>query len=176
LTGWKPAPDDPGVIFEGRAEQARRRLGGGLGFRLYLLARLPLAFAAGLRLERLDEQLCQTSLPGGWRTRNPFGSTYFAALCMAAEAASGAPALALASGAPASVAVILREIHAVFNKRVEGHARFEFQDLAGIKAAVDEAAGRDESVSYAAEVVGRGPDGEPAAEFRVVWSFKRRPR
>jgi len=164
------------VIFEGRAEQMRRRLGGGLGFRLYLLARVPLAFAAGLRLERLDEEACETSLPGGWRTRNPFGSTYFAALAMAAEAASGAPAIALASGAPASVAVILREVHAVFTRRVVGRARFAFRDLAGLKAAVDRAAESDDSVPYAAEVLGRGPDGEPAAEFRVVWSFKRRQR
>lgn len=162
------------MIFEGRAEELRRRLGGRLGFRLYLLAKLPLAFAAGLRLERIDEGLCETSLPGGWRTRNPFGSTYFAALSMAAEAASGAPALALASGAPGSVAVILREIHGVFTKRVVGRARFAFRDLAGMKDAAHRAAASDESVSYAAEVVGRRPDGEVAAEFRVVWSFKRR--
>jgi len=164
------------VIFEGRAEETRRRISGGLGFRLFLLAKLPLAFAAGLRLERLDESGCETSLPGGWRTRNPFGSTYFAALSMAAEAASGAPALALVRGAPASVAVILREIHGVFQKRVVGRARFEFRDLAGLHAAVSQAAASEESVEYAAHVAGRGPDGEVAAEFRVVWSFKRRRR
>lgn len=164
------------MIFEGRAEAARRRLGGGLLFRLYLLAKLPLAFAAGLRLDRLDEEGCETSLPGGWRTRNPFRSTYFAALCMGAEAASGVPALVLVRGAPASVAVILREVHAVFRKRVVGRARFRFEDLAGLEAAVERAAASDESVEYAAAVLGSGPDGETAAEFRVVWSFKRRRR
>jgi hypothetical protein len=164
------------VIFEGKAEQTRRRLGGRLGFRLYLLAKLPLAFAAGLRLERLDEELCETSLPGGWRTRNPFGSTYFAALCMGAEAASGAPAITLVSGAEASVAVILREIRASFERRVIGRARFRFHDLAGLKAAVERAAASEESIPYEAHVECRGPDGELAAGFRVVWSFKRRKR
>ena len=77
----------------GKAEPLRRRMLSPWGLRAYMLARLPLALAAGLRVDVLDERACSVSLPGGWRTRNPFGSTYFAAQTMAAEMSTGAPAL-----------------------------------------------------------------------------------
>src|SRR5262245_30905984 len=111
-------------MFNEAAERARRRMLNPVGFRLYLLGKLPLALAAGLRLRRLDAEACEVSLPGGWRTRNPFGSTYFAAQTMAAELSTGAPAMVLVAGAPASVAFILREVRASFVKRILGRSTF----------------------------------------------------
>ena len=93
-----------GVSFTPRAEKLRRQVLSPWGFRLNLLGKLPLAACAGLRIERLDGQTCTVGMPGGWRTRNPFGSTYFAAQTMAAEMATGAPAMVLVAGAAASVA------------------------------------------------------------------------
>jgi hypothetical protein len=113
-------------------------------------------------------------LPGGWRTQNPFRSTYFAALAMAAEMSTGAPAMVLVQGAPASVAMILRGIEAVFTKRIQGPSLFTFEDVAGMWATITRAAASGESESYTGRSVGRGPDGQPASEFKVSWSFKRR--
>ena len=156
------------------AERLRRRLLDPWLFRGYLLGRLPLAAFAGLRLRRLDEAGCEVWLPGGWRTRNPFASTYFAAQAMAAEMSTGAPAMILVQGAPASIALILRGIEAVFTKRVQGPSVFTFDDVAGMHAVIARAASSGESESYTGLSVGRGPDGAPASEFRVTWSFKRR--
>jgi hypothetical protein len=113
-------------------------------------------------------------LPGGWRTQNPFRSTYFAAQAMAAEMSTGAPAMVLVHGAPASIAMILRGIEAVFTKRIQGPSVFTFDDVAGMQAAIARAAASGESESYTGRSIGRGPDGAPAAEFKVTWSFKRR--
>ena len=44
---------------------------------------------AGLRVERLDAEVCVVRMPGGWRTRNPFRSTYWAAQGMAGEMSTG---------------------------------------------------------------------------------------
>src|SRR5262245_63985791 len=103
------------------------------GFRAYLLGNLPLALCAGLRLEQLDEAECRVSLPGGWRTQNPFRSMYFAAQAMAAEMSTGAPALVLVAGAPASVAMILVELRAVFSKRIQERASFTLSAVAGVR-------------------------------------------
>jgi hypothetical protein len=136
--------------------------------------RLPLAACAGLRLDALDETSCTVSLPGGWRTQNPFRSMYFAAQSMAAEMSTGAPATLLVRARPASVALIVREIRAVFAQRIVGRARFTFADVAGMRTAVARAAESGESETYIARSVGRTGDGTLASEFEITWSFKRR--
>jgi len=162
------------VTLNARAEAARRRLLRPWNFRLYLWARLPLAACAGLSLRRLDESGCTVALPGGWRTRNPFRSTYFAAQSMAAEMSTGAPAMMLAEGAPASVSMLVREVRGVFTRRIQGDAEFTFEDLAGMLAAIDRAAASGESESFVARSLGRTRDGAAASEFEITWSFKRR--
>ncbi|HET6897750.1 MAG TPA: DUF4442 domain-containing protein [Vicinamibacteria bacterium] len=162
------------TIFDARADGLRRRLLKPWNFRAYLWRKLPLAACAGLSLRRLDETGCEVGLPGGWRTQNPFRSTYFAAQAMAAEMSTGAPAMILVQGAPASIAMILRGMEAVFTKRIQGPSVFTFDDVAGMHAVIARAAASGESESYTGRSIGRGPDGAPASEFRVTWSFKRR--
>jgi hypothetical protein len=162
------------VTLNPRSEAVRRRLLRPWNFRLYLWARLPLAACAGLALRRLDEGGCTVALPGGWRTRNPFRSTYFAAQSMAAEMSTGAPAMMLAEGAPASVSMLVREVRGVFTRRIQGEAEFTFEDLAGMRDAVDRAAASGESESFLARSSGRTRDGAVASEFEITWSFKRR--
>jgi hypothetical protein len=161
-------------MFSPETEALRRRLLTPWGFRLYLLRKLPLALAAGLRLVRLDQQQCVVALPGGWRTRNPFGSAYFAAQAMAAELSTGAPALLLAGGAPASVALILVEMRAVFSRRILEASEFVFADVAGMKAAVDDACRTTEPVRYEACSSARSSDGSVMSSFELCWSFKQR--
>jgi len=162
------------TIFDARADALRRRLLKPWNFKAYLWRKLPLAACAGLSLRQLDESACAVGLPGGWRTQNPFRSTYFAAQAMAAEMSTGAPAMILVQGAPASIAMILRGIEAVFTKRIQGPSVFTFDDVAGMHAVIARAASSGESESYTGRSIGRGPDGAPASEFRVTWSFKRR--
>jgi uncharacterized protein DUF4442 len=158
------------------AERLRRRVLDPWGFRAYLLGQLPLAAFAGLRLRRLDDQACTVELPGGWRTRNPFGSTYFAAQAMAAEMSTGAPALVFTRDAPVSIALILTALSATFSKRVQGRALFSFEDVAGLRAVIAGVAASGGTASYTGRSTGRTADGTVAAEFDVTWSFKRRDR
>jgi hypothetical protein len=163
-----------GGVLNAEAERLRRQVLSPWGFRLYLLGRLPLAAFAGLRLRRLDDEACAVWLPGGWRTRNPFASTYFAAQAMAAEMSTGAPALVLARAAPASVALILTGLAATFTRRIQGGAVFTFADVAGLRATIERVAAAGGTGTYTGRSTGRTSDGEVAAEFDVTWSFKRR--
>jgi hypothetical protein len=162
------------MTFTAKSEAVRVRILKPWNFRLYLCRHLPLAACAGLGLEHLDEASCRVTLPGGWRTQNPFRSTYFAAQCMAAEMSTGAPAMVLVAGAPASVSMLLRGIEAVFTRRIQGRSVFTFDDVAGMRAAVERAAQSGESETYTGASVGRTAEGEPASEFKISWSFKRR--
>lgn len=157
-----------------RSEKVRARMLHPVQFRLYLWAKLPLAACAGLGLRELTEASCTVALPGGWRTQNPFRSTYFAAQAMAAELSTGAPAMMLVEGASGSVSMILREVRAVFTRRIQGEALFTFDGVAAMREVVERAVGSGESEAFTARSLGRTAQGEPAAEFEITWSFKRR--
>ena len=162
------------MIFNERSEGIRRRVLSPWGFRLYIWKALPLAAAAGLRLRTLDDTRCTVSLPGGWRTQNPFRSTYFAAQAMAAEMSTGAPAMVLTGGATVSMAMLVREVRAVFSKKIVGESSFTFEGVAGMHATIERAAASGESETFVARSVGTTSDGTVAAEFEITWSFKRR--
>ena len=162
------------MSFGPAGERARRQVLGRLPVALWMWRTLPLAAFAGLRVVRLDETACAVRLPGGWRTQNPFRSTYFAAQAMAAEMSTGAPALVLLKDATASVAMLVVGLKVTYTKKLVGPGVFTFEDVAGMKAAIDRAAASGEPVAFAARSVGRDPAGDVVAEFEVTWSFKRR--
>ncbi len=164
------------MSFGERGERARGRVLRRLPVALWMWRTLPLAAFAGLRVVRLDEQACAVRLPGGWRTQNPFRSTYFAAQAMAAEMSTGAPALVLLQDAPASVAMLVVGLRVTYAKKLVGPGTFTFEDVAGMRAAVDRATASDEPQAFAGRSVGRDADGDVVAEFEIAWSFKRRSR
>ena len=164
------------AAFGPRGEKARRQLLAGVSLRLWLWRMLPLAAFAGLRVLRIDEQSCAVRLPGGWRTQNPFRSAYFAAQAMAAELSTGAPALVLLRDAPASVAMLVVGLRVAFAKKLVGPGVFTFDDVPGMRAAVESAASGDEPRVFLARSVGRDGGGNVVAEFEITWSFKRRLR
>jgi hypothetical protein len=99
---------------------------------------------------------------------------YFAAQSMAAEMSTGAPAMMLAEGASASVSMLVREVRGVFTRRIVGPATFSFDGMAAMRAALDRAVASGESETLVARSLGRTREGEPASEFEITWSFKRR--
>src|SRR5438105_11967238 len=110
-----------------------------LGFRALLWSKLPLAAFAGLRMRRLDEQGAAVTLPAGWKTQNPFGSTYFAAQAMAAEMSTGAPALWFIEQSGARVSSLVTGISAKFTRKATTRTTFVFSDGAGMREAIDRA-------------------------------------
>ena len=145
-----------------------------LGIRALLWSKLPLAAFAGLRVARLDESGSEVTLPAGWKTQNPFGSTYFAAQAMAAEMSTGAPALWFIEQSGAPVASLVTALSAKFTKKATTKATFVFSDGAGMRAAIERAVRTGEPVVFTARSVGTQEDGTRIAEFDVEWSFRKR--
>jgi len=162
------------MSFGARSEAVRRRVLSRLPLSLWLWRVLPLAAFAGLRVTRLDERACSVHLPGGWRTRNPFGSTYFAAQAMAAEMSAGAPALVLREDAPRSLSMLPLSLSVRYTKRLLGPGTFTCEDVPAVAAAIARAAAQDEPVSLVARSTGRNGAGEIVSEFEIGWSFKSR--
>ena len=137
-----------------------------------LWAKLPLAAFAGLRVTRLDETGAEVALPAGWKTQNPFRSTYFAAQAMAAELSTGAPALLIIEQSGVKVSSLVTGLTAKFSKKATRRVLFTFAGGAAMKAAVDEAVRTGEPVVFTAHSTGRQDDGVEVAAFEITWSFK----
>jgi len=157
-----------------RASAVKKAFTHPLGIRALLWSKLPLAAFAGLRVARLDESGAEVTLPAGWKTQNPFGSTYFAAQAMAAEMSTGAPALWFIEQSGAPVSSLVTAISARFTKKATSKASFVFADGAGMRAAIEQAVRTGEPVVFTARSIGTQRDGAQVAEFAVEWSFRKR--
>lgn len=150
----------------------RRRMLSPMLMRGFFLAKLPLALIAGLRIRELTAERCVTTVPYGWRTTNPFRSTYFAALSMAAELSTGALAMAAVETAPQPVSMLITGMTATFGKKATGLTSFTCADGAKLSEGVARAVSTGEPVTVEALTVGTAPDGAEVARFTFTWSFK----
>jgi hypothetical protein len=169
-----PAAPAASAAKAAAAEKLRRRLLSPLALRFYFLAKLPLALFAGLRVRELSRERCVTSVPYGWRSTNPFRSTYFAAQAMAAELSTGSLALFATLLAPESVALLIVGMDAVFEKKATALTTFTCREGAKIFAAVEETLRTGEGTTAEVETIGTAPDGTVVARFHFRWSFRRR--
>jgi Domain of unknown function (DUF4442) len=147
-----------------------RIIGSPLRFRLYLLMKLPSAFFAGLRIPQIDEAGSTVTIPYKWFTKNPFRSTYFACLGMAAEMSTGVLAMAHIYQKPVSMLVIGME--ATFSKKATGITRFHCPDGYAIGETIDKAIATGEGQTIKVRSTGFNAAGESVAEFFFTWSFK----
>ena len=143
-----------------------------LKFRMFLLSKLPSAYFSGVRVKSLDENKCEVTVPFKWFSQNPFRSTYFACLSMAAEMSTGALALGhLYKRKPAVSMLVVRTEGEYFKKAVD-ETTFICEEGSQIKRMIEEAVESGEGRTIRAKTIGKNKAGELVAEFFITWSFK----
>ncbi len=140
--------------------------------RLFLLAKLPSAFFSGVRVLVADEKHCVVSVPYKWFSKNPFRSTYFACLSMAAEMSSGVLALAHEYKRTPPLSMLVLKIQGSFIKKATGRTHFTCEDGLLLKEAIENAIASNSSTTFTAKSYGRNAANELVAEFDITWSFK----
>jgi len=143
-----------------------------LKFRLYLLSKLPSAYICGVRVRYADEEKCVVTVPYKWLSQNPFKSTYFACLSMAAEMSTGLLGLAHVYKRKPAVSMLVVSITGNFFKKATSRTRFECNDGALIRKAIEDAISDNEGKTVISKSTGVNEAGEVIAEFLVTWSFK----
>src|SRR5579871_1287245 len=99
-----------------------------LRFRLYLFSHIPSAFFSGLRIQQIDDNQSVITLPYKWFTRNPFRSTYFACLAMAAEMSTGTLGLMHIYKRTPAVSMLVIKLEANYFKKATGVTTFTCAD------------------------------------------------
>jgi len=141
-------------------------------FRMFLLSKLPSAYFSGVRVKSLDENKCEVTVPFKWFSQNPFRSTYFACLSMAAEMSTGALALGhLYKRTPAVSMLVIKTEGEYFKKAVDKTV-FVCEDGLEIKRMIEEAIASGEGKTIRTKTIGKNKAGELVAEFFITWSFK----
>ncbi|WP_317206831.1 DUF4442 domain-containing protein [Niabella pedocola] len=141
-------------------------------FRMFLLSKLPLALFAGLRIRTVNSRQCVVSIRYSWMNKNPFRSTYFAALAMAAELSTGVLAMAATLERPVKVALLVVKLESEYFKKATGNTLFTCNDGDALQNTVQKAIDQKQPQQFTATSTGINEQGEPVAIFRITWSFK----
>ena len=143
-----------------------------LKFKLFLLSKLPRAFFCGVRVQQADENKCVVTVPFKWLSQNPFKSTYFACLSMAAEMSTGVLAMAHVYQRSPSVSMLVLNIKGDFIKKTVGKTTFTCTDGLMIKQTIEDAIFDGQGKTVTSKSTGCNEQGEVVATFEITWSFK----
>ena len=153
-------------------EQFIRMMKHPVKFRMFLLSNLPAAYFSGLRVRSINEQSTVITIPYKWFTKNPFRSTYFACLSMAAEMSTGALAMMQVYKKEPAVSMLVTKVESTYFKKATGLTIFTCNEGEAMKTAVDNAITTGEGQTLVAKSTGANEAGDKIAEFLVTWSFK----
>lgn len=143
-----------------------------LKFRLFALMKLPSAFFSGVRVRALDQDSCSVTVPYKWFSQNPFRSTYFACLAMAAEMSTGLLALMYLHKLEPPVSMLVVKLEAEYFKKATGRTSFMCKQGEDFSKVITKAIESGESQQLVAISEGYSEEGELIARFHITWSFK----
>ena len=141
-------------------------------FRLFLLSKLPSAYFSGVRVRYVDEEKCVVTVPYKWFSTNPFRSTYFACLGMAAEMSTGVLAMAHTYKQSPPVSMLVLKVEGNFMKKAAGVTTFSCEDGRLVKQLVNDAMASGKATTAVMRSTGRNEAGDTVAEFAITWTFK----
>ena len=154
-------------------QQMLRRFRSPWLMRLYFLRRLPSLALWGVRIHEIDGDRCVIKLPYGWRSQNPFRSTYFAAQSGAAELSSGLLAM-LGIAGRGRVSMLVTRVSSTFTKKADQAAYFECTDGPRLREAIQRALDTGEGQTVTVLSTGRLKDGTDVSQTEITWSFKQK--
>ncbi len=151
-----------------------KRISNNFFFKQFLLAKLPSAFFAGLKLESFDATHASISVKQKWFNTNPFRSIYFAVLSMAGEMSTGILCMGNVYKRQPGISMLVIEQRGKFHKKATGKILFTCMDGKKISDAVEEAIVTGNAVTIECYSNGTNSNNETVAEFWVTWSVKQR--
>lgn len=143
-------------------------------FKAGLLKVLPMASIAGLKITELDNEHCKVTVPYKYLNKNPFNTTYWAVLGMAAEMASGALVQMFTYKSTPSVSMFVTGCDGKFIKRATGVTTFICNDGLLISQTIQKAIDTNEAQTILSNVKGYDKDGVLIVDFNFEWSIKAR--
>lgn len=141
-------------------------------FKLFSILKLPLAFVTNLSINEITDEFCTTKVNYSYINKNPFKSTYFASLSMAAELATGILSTHHIQLSEKKIAFIITSMKAEFHKKATGYTSFKCEQGNEIQALINQLSTSTPKNKIPLQVVGLSEQNEIICEFTFEWSFK----
>lgn len=143
-----------------------------LSFNTFILAKVPIAWVAGVKLRHLMDTSCQMEVKHGWLNQNPFKSMLWAVEGMAAEFSTGALCISKIRQSKRRIALLVVNLEANFSKKAVGKIVFSCDQGLDVDATIKNAVNTREPQTLRMRSVGIDSQGDQVAEFFFTWSFK----
>lgn len=163
---------NPEVTPNARIEQLISKLRSPFKMRLFYAQRLPTLLWWGVRVDYLTLEEGRVSVPYGWRTQNPFKSTYFAAQTGAAELSTGLLAMLAIEEKGHPVSMLITKVEAEYTKKATQKITFTCRDGGAIREAVAQAITSGTPQTIQVLSVGVQTDGTEVSRNYFTWSFR----
>ena len=151
----------------------RKKILNKFNFFVFSLTKLPSLVWWGVRLQKLDDQNCEVTMPFSWRTQNPFKSIYFAAQAGAAELSTGLLSMQALSGR-GKWSMYVIGFEAEYGVTAKTKVTFTCEDGKLLGALLDkiEASGEPDKIVMVS--TGVNTEGKMVSKFKITWSFKKK--
>ena len=163
--------DENMIIDNVKLENEIKKLSKPLRFRIFTTLKMPSSAFVGLRIQEFSMDSCTTSLPGGWRTQNPFQSMYWAVQGMAAEMSTGAFPFAISKSISQRLRMYVVGLESDFIKRAKGKIIFQCSNLSEAYIAVEESINTKKPVNCVLISTGKDSSGEVVSKWLFKWNF-----
>lgn len=141
----------------------------------FLFFKLPSAFICGVRVKKLDETACVTSVKHRWINQNPFNSMYFAVQAMAAELSTGALVMYQIQKSGRKISMLVANNKGSFTKKATGRITFICKDGHLIERAIQESIATGEGQTFWMKAIGTEEKGVQVSEMDFEWSVRVKP-
>lgn len=155
-------------------KEIQRNFNNSLKFKAAMFSILPMGFLAKMKIKSLTDEKCEVTVPYNRRNKNPFKSTFWAVLGMAAEMSSGALLTMYTFKQKPSIAMIIVNMDAEFVKKATGLTTFVCNDGLMIRQAVETCVRTNTPQEIKCKMTGYNPANEAVAHFTFTWSIKAR--
>jgi hypothetical protein len=159
---------------EKKLKFVQRVLNNRLLFKIVLFFQVPVDFVIGMRLREINEKSCSVSVPYRWFNKNPFRSTFWAVLGMAAEMSTGALVKMYTYKLDPSVSIIVGDCSGEFVAKAKDLTTFICNDGERIAETVKRALETGEPQVVSCRTVGYSKAGGEVARFTFTWKMKLR--
>ena len=141
-------------------------------FKLMLWFKLPLAAFTGVKLIKMNHEVCEVMVKYKWLNKNPFNTMYWAVMGMAAELCSGLLVMMYAYNIKPGISMFVVGCKGRFVKTGLGKITFTCNNGNLIEQTVKECMANKTSKIIDCETKAFNEKGELVSEFVFSWSIK----
>ncbi|MDG3581700.1 DUF4442 domain-containing protein [Galbibacter pacificus] len=141
----------------------------------FTMIKLPSAWLCGVRVVKIDDKNCVTSVKHRWINQNPFNSIFWAVQGMAAELSTGAIVIGKIREEKKKISMLVANNKASFTKKAKGKITFICEDGHLIDQAIEKTMATGEGQTFWMKSIGKDEMGDIVSTFHFEWTVKVKP-